>query len=94
MVGQVVAMKAVDSATTDGGILNNLIKIVTIVAILGALVVVGVVLFLAFNIWEAVGGTFETIGDIAGAILTPVSFFNPITLFTTVIVTGFGFGRK
>lgn len=94
MVGQVVAVKAVESATTDGGILNQLIKIITIVAILGSLVVVGVILFLAFNIWEAVGGTFETIGNVIGAVLTPVSFFNPVTLFTTVIFTGFGFGRK
>jgi hypothetical protein len=91
MVGQVVAVKAVDSATTDGGILNQLIKIITIVAILGALVVIGVVLFLAFNIWEAVGGTFETI---ASVISSPLTFFSPITFFTTVLATGFGFSRR
>ena len=91
MVGQVVAIKAVDSATTDGGILNSLIKIITIVAILGALLVVGVILFLVFNIWEAVVGTFETLTSFAGSTFT---FFNPVTLFTTFVITGFGFRRS
>jgi len=91
MVGQVVAVKAVDSATKDGGILNQLIKIITLVAILGALVVVGVVLFLVFNIWEAIGGTFETLTSFVGSTFT---FFNPIGLFTTFVITGFGFGRS
>ena len=91
MVGQVVAVKALDSATTDGGILNQLIKIITIVAILGALVVTGVVLFLVFNIWEAIGGTFETLTSFAGSTF---SFFNPIGLFTTFVITGFGLGRS
>ena len=90
MVGQVVAMKAVDSASTDGGILNSLIKIITIVAILGSLLVVGVILFLVFNIWEAVGGTFETFASVTSSL----TFFNPIGLFTTFVLTGFGFGRS
>lgn len=91
MVGQVVAVKAVESATTDGGILNQLIKVITVIAILGSLLVVGVVLFLVFNIWEAIGGTFETLSSFAGSTFT---FFNPISLFTTFVITGFGFGRS
>jgi pheromone shutdown protein TraB len=91
VVGQVVAVKAVDSATKDGGILNQLIKIITIVSILGALLVVGVILFLVFNIWEAVGGTFSAIGSVLGNSLT---FFSPITFFTTIVATGFGFARR
>ena len=90
MVGQVVAVKAVESATTDGGILNQLIKIITIVAILGSLLAVGVILFLVFNIWDAVGGTFETFTSVASGL----TFFNPIGLFTTVVLTGFGLGRS
>ena len=68
MVGQVIAMKAVDSATEDGSFLNQLIKIVTIIAILAGLAITALILFVVFNIWEAVGGTLEQIANVGSTV--------------------------
>lgn len=73
MVGQVVGAVApvvVQSATEDGSILNRLLKLVTIGAIIASIIVVVIVLFLAFNIWEQVGGTITQVGSF-------LSFANP-----------------
>lgn len=64
MVGQVVGAVApvvVQSATDENGIVNRLFKLVFIGAIIASIVVVALVLFLAFNIWESIGGTVENV---------------------------------
>ena len=88
MVGQVVGAVApvvVQSATEDGGLLNRLFKIITIVAIVAGLLIIGLVLFLAFNIWEAVGGTFETIGQIGQQIFSFGGISPIISIFTGIV---------
>lgn len=65
MVGQVVGAVApvvVQSATNEDGLLNRLFKIITILAIISSIVVVVIVLAITFSIWEAVGGSIETLG--------------------------------
>lgn len=96
MVGQVVGAVAptvIQSATSEDGLVNRLLKIVTIVAILGALIITAVIIVIAFNIWEAVGGTFESIASTFGS---GFRTFSPIGLFTTgvlSIASTFGFAR-
>jgi len=94
MVGQVVgavAPVAIQSATNEDGLLNRLFKLVFVGAVIAAFALVILGLFLAFNIWQAVGGTLEDIGTF---VLTPLSFIpgvgllaapltGLITLFTT-----------
>lgn len=95
MVGQVVGAVApvvIKSATEEGGLVNRLLKILTIVAIVAGLLITGLILFLAFNIWEAVGGTFETIGNVFGGF----SLFpgvNPIVSIFTGLVSVFAIRR-
>ena len=92
MVGQVVAAAApavIQSATNEDGIVNRLLKIVTIVAVLGALVVTAVIIVVVFNIWEAIGGTFDQVTGVFSA----VRFFNPVTLVVTTFTSIFGFSR-
>ena len=92
MVGQVVGAVApavIQSATNDEGIINRLLKIVTIVAVLGALVVTAVIIVIVFNVWEAIGGTFDQVTGLFGS----VAFFNPVTLFITGVTSLFGFSR-
>jgi phosphotransferase system glucose/maltose/N-acetylglucosamine-specific IIC component len=92
MVGQVVGAVApvvVQSATNEEGIVNRLFKLVFIGAIIATIAVVILVLFLAFNIWEAVGGT---IGEIGTFITAPLSILPGIGLlapFFTGIVSAF-----
>jgi len=65
MVGQVVGAVApvvVQSAADENGIVNRLFKLVFIGAVLATIVIVILVLFLAFGIWESVGGTLDNIG--------------------------------
>jgi uncharacterized BrkB/YihY/UPF0761 family membrane protein len=93
MVGQVVGAVApavIQSATNDEGIINRLLKIVTIVAVLGALVITAVIIVVVFNIWEAIGGTFEQVTGL----FQGIAFFNPITIFTTGVTSLFGFARS
>ena len=81
MVGQVVgavAPVAIQSATSEDGLLNKLFKLVFIGAIIATIVVVILVLFLAFNIWESIGGT---ISDLAGFVTAPFSLFCFINSF-------------
>ena len=92
MVGQVVAAAApavIQSATNEDGLVNRLLKILTIVAILGALVVTAVIIVIVFNVWEAIGGTFD---QVAG-LWSGVKFFNPVSLFVTTATSIFGFTR-
>lgn len=70
MVGQVVAGAVVQSATKDEGLVNQLFKIIVIVALIATIVLISFSLFLAFNIFEALGGVIE------GA----VGFFDILTL--------------
>lgn len=96
MVGQVVGAVApvvVQSATNEDGLLNRLFKLVFIGAIIATIAVIILVLFLAFNIWEAVGGT---ISDLATFALLPFSFFPGIGLLAgpvTGILTAFATRR-
>jgi hypothetical protein len=93
MVGQVVGAVApvvVQSAKENGGLINSLLKVVTIVAIVSALLITGLILFLAFNIWEAVGGTFETIGSIFSFAFPSV---NPLVSIFTGILSAFAIRR-
>ena len=92
MVGQVVAAAApavIQSATNEDGLVNRLLKILTIVAILGALVVTAVIIVIVFNVWEAIGGTFDQIQGFWSG----VKFFNPVTLVVTTATSIFGFTR-
>lgn len=94
MVGQVVGAVApvvVQSATDQDGLVNRLFKLVFIGAIIATIAVVILVLFLAFNIWESIGGT---ISDIGTFVLTPLSFLpglgllaGPITGIFTAFAT-------
>ena len=92
MVGQVVGAVApvfVQSATNEDGIVNKLFKLVFIGAVIATIVVVILVLFLAFNIWESIGGT---ISDLATFVLAPLSILPGIGLLAaplTGIVTAF-----
>lgn len=96
MVGQVLAAAApavIQSASTEGSLIDRLLKIVTIVAILGALIITGVIIVIVFNVWEAVGGTFETVGDFFKG-FRAASFFNPVTLVVTTVTSIIGFNRS
>ena len=96
MVGQVVGAVApvvVQSATDEDGLLNRLFKLVFIGAIIATIVVVILVLFLAFNIWDSLGGT---IGDISNFVLAPLSILPGIGLLAgplTGIITAFATRR-
>jgi CBS domain containing-hemolysin-like protein len=96
MVGQVVGAVAptvIQSATSDEGLINRLLKIVTIIAILGALIVTAIIIVIAFNIWENVGATFSTFVELSS---TGFSTFSPISFIVTgvlSIASGFGYGR-
>ena len=72
MVGQVVAAAAptvIQSATNEDGLINRLFKLVLIGATIAMIVAVAVVLFLVFNIWENIGGTFTAISaGVAGGL--------------------------
>ena len=43
------------------GLINRLFKLILIGATIAIIVAVAVVLFLVFNIWENIGGTFSTV---------------------------------
>ena len=92
MVGQVVGAAAplvVQSATDENGLVNRLFKLVFIGAVIATIAVVILVLFLAFNIWEAVGGTVEDIGSF---VLRPLSILPGIGLLAgplTGLLTAF-----
>ena len=64
MVGQVVAGSVapviISSATEDGGLLNRLLKLLTIGAIIAGFVIIAVVIFIAFEIFQVIGGV---VGD-------------------------------
>jgi hypothetical protein len=88
MVGQVVGAAGtavIQSATNDDGLVNRLFKLVFIGAVIATIAVVILVLFLAFNIWEAVGGT---IGEIGTFITAPLSILPGIGLLAPFF-TGF-----
>lgn len=91
MVGQVVGAAVAQSATDTDGIVNKLFKLVFIGAVLATIVVVILVLFLAFNIWQQIGGVLEDLGTF---VLTPLSFVpglgllaGPITGIFTAFAT-------
>ena len=94
MVGQVVGAVAptvVQSATDEDGLVNRLFKLVFIGAIIATIIVVILVLFLAFNIWESIGGT---VSDITTFALAPLSILpgigllaGPLTGFLTAFTT-------
>ena len=92
MVGQVVGAVApvvVQSATDENGLVNRLFKLVFIGAIIATIAVVILVLFLAFNIWESIGGQ---ISDLGRFVLTPLSILPGIGLLAgplTGILTAF-----
>lgn len=96
MVGQVVGAVApvvVQSATDQDGLVNRLFKLVFIGAIIATIAVVILVLFLAFNIWESIGGT---ISDIGTFVLTPFRFLPGVGLLAgpiTGIFTAFATRR-
>lgn len=96
MVGQVVGAVAptvIQSATSEDGLVNRLLKIVTIIAILGALIVTAIIIVIAFNIWENVGATLGTFVELSS---TGFSTFSPISFIVTAglsIASGFGFAR-
>ena len=96
MVGQVVGSVApvvVQSATDENGIVNRLFKLVFIGAVIATIVVVILVLFLAFNIWESIGGT---INDIGTFVLAPLSILPGIGILAgpiTGILTAFSTRR-
>lgn len=96
MVGQVVGAVApvvVQSATNEDGIVNRLFKLVFIGAIIATIAVVILVLFLAFNIWESIGGEISSLGRF---ILTPLSILPGIGLLAgplTGILTAFSTRR-
>ena len=64
MVGQVVAGSVapvvIDSATKDGGLLNSVLKFLTVVAIIAGFAILGVVLVVSFEIIQAVSGIIDT----------------------------------
>lgn len=94
MVGQVVGAAApviLQSASDENGIVNKLFKLVLIGATIATIVIVVLVLFLAFNIWNQIGGVLEDLGTF---VLTPLSFVpglgllaGPITGFITAFST-------
>lgn len=93
MVGQIVGAAAVQSATNDDGLVNKLFKLVFIGAILATIVVVILVLFLAFNIWESIGGTISNLATFA---LSPLRILPGIGLLAgplTGIITAFSTRR-
>lgn len=96
MVGQVVGAVApvvVQSATDENGLVNRLFKLVFIGAVIATIVVVILVLFIAFNIWESIGGT---ITDISTFVLSPLSILPGIGLIAgplTGILTAFSTRR-
>ena len=79
----------IQSATDENGLVNRLFKLVFIGAVIATIVVVILVLFLAFNIWEAVGGTIE---DIGAFVFAPLSILPGIGLLAgplTGLLTAF-----
>ena len=92
MVGQVVGAAApviLQSATDENGIVNRLFKLVLIGATIATIVVVILVLFLAFNVWQQVGGVLDDLGTF---VLTPLSFVPGLGLLAgpvTGIITAF-----
>ena len=92
MVGQVVGAVApvvVQSATDEDGLVNRLFKLVFIGAVIATIIVVILVLFLAFNIWESIGGT---VSDLGAFVLNPLRILPGIGLLAgplTGILTAF-----
>jgi hypothetical protein len=67
MSGQIVSESSpivINNSTSNGSgeepdFVDRIFKIALLVGLLAGLAIIGVVLFLAFNIWDAVGGTIE-----------------------------------
>jgi len=80
---------------TQVDLIERLFKIGLIIAVLAGLLITGLVLFLAFNIWEAVAGTFETATGFLGLAFesfiraTPLRGFAPLFGALTAISTAF-----
>jgi len=92
MVGQVVAAAAptvIQSATNEDGLINRLFKLVLIGATIATALAVAVVLFLAFNIWEAVGGSFSTITGGISAGLSVLPGIGPLFAVFTGLFSAF-----
>lgn len=96
MVGQVLGAAGpviVQSATDENGIINRLFKLVFIGAVIATIVVIILVLFLAFNIWESIGGT---VSDLGSFVLNPLRILPGIGLIAgplTGILTAFSTRR-
>ncbi len=96
MVGQVVGAVApvvVQSATDEDGLVNRLFKLVFIGAIIATIAVVILVLFLAFNIWDSIGGQ---ISDLGTFITSPLRILPGIGLIVgplTGVLTAFATRR-
>ena len=88
MVGQVIAGSVapvvIASATEDGGFLNRILKVLTIVAIVAGFAIVAVGLLIAFNVYQAVGGVISDVGG---------GFFAFLDFITTPIPSAPDFGR-
>ena len=94
MVGQVVGAAApviLQSATDEDGLVNRLFKLVFIGAVIASFVLVILGLFLAFNIWNSIGGTLTDLRDF---VFTPLSFIpglgilaGPVTGLITAFTT-------
>lgn len=96
MVGQVVGAVApvvVQSATNEDGLLNRLFKLITIIAIIASIVVVLVVLAITFSIFEAVGGTIDSIGVFAQIGLRSLPGFGLLAPALTGIISAFSTRR-
>ena len=93
MVGQVVggavAPVIVQSATEDGGLLNTLLKLLTIGAIIAGFVILAVVLVLAFEIISVVGNIVDTTFSFFDVFTRPFTAGNPFIAGIGTAITGF-----
>lgn len=107
MAGQIVSEATpivINTGSSNGqtkvDLVERLFKFGLVIALVAGLLITGLVLFLAFNIWEAVGGTFEKATNILGIAFqsflraTPLRGFAPLFGAFTAITTAFFPGRR
>jgi|DEB0MinimDraft_6_1074348.scaffolds.fasta_scaffold01535_5 hypothetical protein len=90
MVGQLVAGAVVQSATKDEGLVNQLFKIIVIIALIATIALIAFSLFLAFNIFDALGGVIEGGVGFFSILTAPFRLIGAGSEFVFGSITAFG----